>query len=170
MGGSGDYFEVADTVVALSAYCPANVTEQAHEIATQYPSDRTYEAGQPIGTPQSRILKLNPSALEWKGRPAKVKVHELREIILGGNAIDLSQVEQLVESGQLRAIAAAILHLHQFPPPDLNFASAIQAILSQLSTEGLSSLSSFPEGDHVVFRRFELAAALNRWRDLNLEG
>lgn len=169
MGGSGDYFEVADTVIALTAYRPENVTEQAHAIAGQYPSDRTCEAGQPIGTHQPRTLHLNPSALEWKGRPAKVKVHELREIILGREAIDLSQVEQLVESGQLRAIAAAILSLHQSPPNDLDFAYAIKAILSQLTTEGLSILSNFPEGDFVAFRRFELAAALNRWRDLTLE-
>ncbi|ABW28514.1 ABC-ATPase domain-containing protein [Acaryochloris marina] len=169
MGGSGDYFEVADTVIALTAYRPENVTGQAHAIAGQYPSDRTCEAGQPIGTHQPRTLHLNPSALEWKGRPAKVKVHELREIILGREAIDLSYVEQLVESGQLRAIAAAILYLHQSPPTDLNFAQAIRAILYQLSTDGLSALSSFPEGNFVAFRRFELAAALNRWRDLNLE-
>lgn len=169
MGGSGDYFEVADTVIAMSAYRPENVTEQAHEIAAQYPSDRTCEAGQPIGVSSPRILHLNPSALEWKGRPAKIKVHELREIILGREAIDVSQVEQLVESGQLRAIAAAILSLHQSPPTELNFATAIQGILSRLSTEGLSTLSSFPEGDFAAFRRFELAAALNRWRDLNLE-
>lgn len=168
MGGSGDYFEVADTVIALTAYRPENVTAQAREIAVQYPSDRTCEAGQPISLQPPRILQLNPSSLEWKGRPAKVKVHELREIILGREAIDLSQVEQLVESGQLRGIAAAILYLHQSPPADLNVVSAIQAIMSKLSTEGLSSISRFPEGDFVGFRRFELAAALNRWRDLNL--
>lgn len=169
MGGSGDYFEVADTVIALSAYRPENVTEQALAIAAQYPSDRICEAAQLIGNRQPRRLQLKPSSLEWKGRPAKVKVHELREIIVGREAIDLSQVEQLVESGQLRGIAAAILYLHDSPPTDLNFAAAIQAILSQLSTEGLSTLSSFPEGDFVAFRRFELAAALNRWRDLSLE-
>ncbi|KAI9135153.1 ABC-ATPase domain-containing protein [Acaryochloris sp. CCMEE 5410] len=169
MGGSGDYFEVADTVIALTAYRPENVTEQAHGIAAQYPSDRTCEAGQPINTHQPRILRLKPSALEWKGRPAKVKVHELREIILGREAIDLSYVEQLVESGQLRAIAAAILYLHQSPPPDLIFSHGIRAILSHLAAEGLSALSSFPEGDFVAFRRFELAAALNRWRNLDLE-
>lgn len=169
MGGSGDYFEVADTVIALSSYRPKNVTEKALEIAAKYPSDRTCEAVQPIGTHPPRNLHLKPSSLEWKGRPAKVKVHELREIILGREAIDLSQVEQLVEAGQLRAIAAAILYLHHSPPTDLNFSTAIQAILSKFSTEGLSTLSSFPEGDFVAFRRFELAAALNRWRDLSLE-
>lgn len=156
-------------MIALTAYRPENVTEQAHGIAAQYPSDRTCEAGQPINTHQPRILRLKPSALEWKGRPAKVKVHELREIILGREAIDLSYVEQLVESGQLRAIAAAILYLHQSPPPDLIFSHGIRAILSHLAAEGLSALSSFPEGDFVAFRRFELAAALNRWRNLDLE-
>lgn len=169
MGGSGDYFEVADTVIAMSTYRPENVTEQAHAIAAQYPSDRICEAGHPIGTTPSRILKLNPAALEWKGRPVKVKVHDLRHIILGKEAIDVSQVEQLVESGQLRAIAAAMLQLHHQQPMDLNFATVVQEMLSKLATEGLSTLSSFPEGDFGSFRRFELAAALNRWRSLTIQ-
>lgn len=170
MGGSGDYFEVADTVIALSAYRPENVTAQAHEIANQYPSDRIHEAGQPIGTSKPRFLKLNPTDLEWKGRPAKVKVHDLRQIILGKEAIDISQVEQLVESGQLRAIAAAILFLHQQTPRlDSSFVTCVDDVMSIVTETGLSSLSHFPEGDYVYFRRFELAAALNRWRSLKIE-
>ena len=169
MGGSGDYFEVADTVIALSTYRPENVTEQAHAIAAQYPSDRSCEAGQAIDTHNPRTLKLNPADLEWKGRPVKVKVHDLRQIILGKEAIDVSQVEQLVESGQLRAIAAAILHLHQQQPVDLNFATVVSEMISGLATEGLSTLSPFPEGDFVSFRKFELAAALNRWRSLTIQ-
>ncbi|WP_366918606.1 ABC-ATPase domain-containing protein [Acaryochloris sp. IP29b_bin.148] len=167
MGGSGDYFEVADTVVAMSAYRPENVTEQAHAIAAQYPSDRTCELSQPIGARPSRSIHLDPAMLVWKGRPAKVKVHDLREIILGRDAINLSQVEQLVEPGQLRAIAAAIVLLHQ-QPSTAALTTILQDIMSRLTTSGLSTLSSFPEGDFVQFRRFELAAALNRWRSLKI--
>ena len=170
MGGSGDYFEVADTVIAMTAYRPENVTEQAHAIAAQHPSDRISEASQPIGVSRPRILKLHPADLEWKGRPAKVKVHDLREIILGKETIDVSQVEQLVESGQLRAIAAAILSLHQqMPTSNSSLTSLIQEVMLTLAQTGLSPLSHFPEGGFVYFRRFELAAALNRWRSLRIE-
>lgn len=170
MGGSGDYFEVANTVISMSAYRPENVTEQAHAIATQYPSDRTCETGPPIQGNTPRILHLDPAALEWKGRPAKVKVHDLRQIILGKDVIDVSQVEQLVESGQLNAIAAAILFLHQQAPVNASLVSLIQDVMAKIEAEGLSSLSCFPEGDFVYFRRFELAAALNRWRSLRIQG
>ena len=42
--------------------------------------------------------------------------------------------------------------------------------MAKIEVEGLSSLSHFPEGDFVYFRRFELAAALNRWRSLRIHG
>ncbi|NJM67669.1 MAG: ABC-ATPase domain-containing protein [Acaryochloris sp. RU_4_1] len=170
MGGSGDYFEVADTVIAMTAYQPKDVTAHAHQIAAQYPSDRNYEAGQPLGASRPRCLKLDPVALVWNDRPTKIKVHDLRQIILGREAIDLTQVEQLVESGQLRAIAAAIQWLHrQYPGSNLSFAAGIAAVMSTVAAAGLSSLSPFPESDFVYFRRFELAAALNRWRSLRIE-
>ncbi|NJK30407.1 MAG: ATPase, partial [Acaryochloris sp. SU_5_25] len=106
----------------------------------------------------------------WNDRPTKIKVHDLRQIILGREAIDLTQVEQLVESGQLRAIAAAIQWLHrQYPGSNLSFAAGIAAVMSTVAAAGLSSLSPFPESDFVYFRRFELAAALNRWRSLRIE-
>jgi predicted ABC-class ATPase len=170
MGGSGDYFEVADTVIAMRAYRPEDVTADAHQIAAQYPSDRICEARQPIRASRPRFLKLDPAALAWNHRPANIKVHDLRQIILGQDAIDLTQVEQLVESGQLRAIATAIQWLHQqYPESNLSFAAGMAAVMSTIATAGLSSLSPFPESDFVYFRRFELAAALNRWRSLRIE-
>ena len=169
MGGSGDYFEVADTVISMSAYRPENVTAQAYAIATQYPSDRTSETGPPIQVNTPRLLALDPAVLEWKGRPTKVKVHDLRHIILGKEVIDVSQVEQLVESGQLRAIAAAILSVHQQAPGNVSLVALIEDVVAKIEVEGLSSLSHFPEGDFVHFRRFELAAALNRWRSLRIQ-
>jgi predicted ABC-class ATPase len=36
MGGSGDYFEHADTVIVMDNYLPSDQTQQAHAIAAQH--------------------------------------------------------------------------------------------------------------------------------------
>ena len=36
IGGSGEYFEVADVVIAMESYAPRDVTAQAHAIAARY--------------------------------------------------------------------------------------------------------------------------------------
>jgi hypothetical protein len=40
--------------------------------------------------------------------------------------------------------------------------------MADIELQGLDILSNLPEGDLVLFRRFELAAALNRLRTLKL--
>ena len=45
MGGSGDYFDVADTVIAMDAYLPRDVTAQARVIARKYHAQRRPEGG-----------------------------------------------------------------------------------------------------------------------------
>jgi hypothetical protein len=91
------------------------------------------------------------------------------EIVFGTEEIDLSAVEQIVESGQLRAIALAIVYAkghyidgHSTLPEILN------RVMADIESQGLDILTSLPEGDLVQFRRFEFAAALNRLRTLKL--
>jgi predicted ABC-class ATPase len=36
MGGSGDYFEHADTVIVMDSYLPSDQTQAAHAIAAQH--------------------------------------------------------------------------------------------------------------------------------------
>mgnify|MGYP000488269674 CR=1 FL=1 len=49
MGGSGDYFDVADTVIAMDAYAPHDVTDQARA---------QVERHQAVGQPQRRLDRL----------------------------------------------------------------------------------------------------------------
>lgn len=164
MGGSGDYFDVADTVIAMQEFQPQDVTDRAKAIAEQYRTDRVAEGGQNFGSRTARIL-TGGSAAETD-RPPQRKVRDLDTIVLGTEALDLSAVEQLVEKAQLRAIAAALLHLQQH---HLNGARTVPELLDrvmELLDQGFDGFSRFPEGDFARFRRFELAAALNRWRSL----
>jgi predicted ABC-class ATPase len=165
MGGSGDYFEVADTVIAMQDFQPQDVTAQAKAIAQQYPTDRAPEGGQKFGSLTPRILSIANEPMN--DRPLKRKVPDLDTIVLGREEIDLSAVEQVVEKGQLRAIAAAILHIQQHyldgkqPLPSL-----LDRIMTDIERQGFDHLTLLPEGDFAMFRRFELAAAINRWRNL----
>src|SRR5690606_38459478 len=45
VGGSGDYFDVADTVIMMDHYVPRDVTDQARNIAEQFESPREKEGG-----------------------------------------------------------------------------------------------------------------------------
>ena len=40
MGGSGDYFEAADTVISMVEYVPVDSTKEAKEVARVYPTGR----------------------------------------------------------------------------------------------------------------------------------
>jgi len=169
MGGSGDYFDVADTVIAMDSFQPRDVTENAKQIARNYPTERLPEGGQDFGPVTPRI-PLPDSIDPSRGRRAvKVKVRDADEIAFGMEEIDLAAVEQLVETGQLRAIAAAIVSAKG---KSLDGRTALPEILEDVMAEiadrGLDAIAEPYRGDLAQFRRFELAAALNRLRSLRV--
>jgi predicted ABC-class ATPase len=169
MGGSGDYFDVADTVIAMENFQPQDVTEKAKAIAQQHTMERTPEGGNQFGQITPRVPlpeSIDPSRGQ---REVKLKVRDVDEVVFGTEEINLAAVEQIVEAGQLRAIAEAIVYAKE---QYINGRSALPEILdcvmADIESEGLDVLSTLPKGDFVLFRRFELAAALNRLRSLKI--
>jgi predicted ABC-class ATPase len=170
MGGSGDYFEVADTVIAMDNFQPQNVTEKAKLIAQEYFSDRLPEGGETFGKITPRIPlpeTIDPS----RGRRAvKLKVRDVDEVAFGMEDIDLAAVEQIVDPGQLRAIALAIVYAkEEYLDKKRTIPEILDRVMADLQARGLDILSDFPQGDLALFRRFELAAALNRLRTLQVK-
>ncbi|NEQ30730.1 MAG: ABC-ATPase domain-containing protein [Leptolyngbya sp. SIO4C5] len=170
MGGSGDYFDVADTVIALDSYQPAEVTKAAKAIAAQYATDRAPEGGEHFGTVTQRVIL--PASLDAsKGRrEVSLKVRDIDELRFGTEAVDLAAVEQLIEPGQVRAIAAAMVYAqrHYFDGKQ-PLATVLDAVMQDLERQGLDILSDRTVSDFSSFRRFELAAAINRVRSLQVE-
>jgi len=169
MGGSGDYFDTADTVIALENFQPADVTAQAHAIAEATRTERSAEGGEHFGTLRPRV-PLPESIDPSRGKKAAdIKVRERDAIGFGEQTIDLAAVEQLVDSGQLRAIAAALIYAKkhyldkQRPLPDV-----LARVIADIDEQGLDAIAASPQGDLSRFRRFELAAALNRLRTLQV--
>jgi len=174
MGGSGDYFAVADTVIAMEDYQPRTVTEQAKAIAQADSTQRQSEGGQHFGkvTPRAILPKCLPKG---KGdKLLKVKGHK-DSLTLGDETIDLRAVEQIAEAHQVRAIAQAILYAEQYYfDGSRSMAEVLDLVMDDIARGGLDVLAengsqrSRQVGDWGAFRRFELAAALNRLRTLKV--
>ncbi|MBD2106205.1 ABC-ATPase domain-containing protein [Nodosilinea sp. FACHB-13] len=170
MGGSGDYFDVADTVIAMDEFCPRDVTQQAKAIAAEFETERDREGGQCFGALAPRVIRpdsIDPS----KGRHSvKLRARDVEQLQIGTEAIDLSAVEQLVEPGQVRAIAAAIVYAQRYHMTSTtSLFEVITAVMADIDQYGLDCLTEWPMGDLVWFRGLELAAAINRLRTLQIE-
>lgn len=170
MGGSGDYFDVADTAIAMDNFQPEDVTKEAKAIAQQYRTERIKEGGDKFGTINPRILlpeSIDPSR---GNREVKLKVRDVDEVVFGTEEIDLAAVEQIAERGQLRAIAEAIVYAkRQYIEGRTPLPEILDKVMRDIESKGLDILSNLPEGDFVKFRRFELAAVLNRLRSLKVK-
>lgn len=169
MGGSGDYFDVADTVVAMEDFQPREVTDKARAIAEEDPSKRRPEGGTTFGAIAERAplpASIDPSRGK---RSVKLKVRETDEILFGTDEIDLSAVPQLVDRSQLRAIAEALVRIKKrYADGERGMGQILDLIMQEIDREGLDPLTPFVPGDLARFRRFELAAALNRLRTLEV--
>ncbi len=169
MGGSGDYFDVADTVIAMENFQPHDVTEKAKAIALANRTERLFEGGKGFGEITPRI-PLGESIDPSRGhREVKLKVRDVDEVVFGTEEVDLGAVEQIVERGQLRAIAEAIVYAkRQYINERYTLPEILNHVMADIESQGLDLLTYMPEGDLVLFRRFELAAVLNRLRTLKV--
>ncbi|MCT7969126.1 ABC-ATPase domain-containing protein [Laspinema sp. D1] len=169
MGGSGDYFDVADRAVAMDNFVAYDVTDRAKAVAAEYATGRQSEGGQEFGSIPNRIPipnSLDPSSGK---RDVRLKVRDVDEVRFGVEDIDLTAVEQIVDPGQLRAIAAAMVYgKDRYMDGRRSLREILDRVMADIDEQGLDVLTRFPEGDLVRFRALEFAAALNRLRTLQV--
>ncbi|WP_407269992.1 ABC-ATPase domain-containing protein [Radiobacillus sp. PE A8.2] len=168
MGGSGDYFDVADQIIMMDQYQPFNVTEKAKQIAKQFPSHTESSEQTLFGDLPQRQFSQD-SLQTQRGKKSKVQAKGKHTILMGKTDISLQAVEQLVDSSQTNAIAEMIRFLEQ--KQGLKTKQSLHDLLDkierQLDESGLSSFAPYPNqhpGDLARPRRFEIAATLNRIR------
>ncbi len=171
MGGSGDYFEVADTIIMMDNYKPYNVTEKARKVAEDLPINRIREVNSDFKfghrSPQPQSIK------PFKGRKLKLDSRGLSTALLGSENIDLSQVEQLVDPSQTRSIAYAIYYASQkHMDGKRSLIDVLYLVEKDIKNKGLDVIA--PKGrknpnNLVKPRIFELTAAINRLRTLEMK-
>ncbi|RLE33019.1 ATPase [Candidatus Acetothermia bacterium] len=169
MGGSGDYFEVADTVIMMDAYRPVDVTERAKEIVRKHPLKRRPEGGEHFGPIPKRILDL--SSIRARTPRGKLKIRATKMALqLGNSVIDLSRIHQIAEVPQARAIGYILAYISENARRFMGkpLVEILDEVEHTLEREGLWPFLPARYGDLAAPRRFELAFALNRLRTLRL--
>lgn len=168
MGGSGDYLDVADTVLLMDQYQCQDVTAQAAEVASALPRERYDSADFP------QFLRRFPRPLPAPKGKSKTRSRGLDQISLDRVDIDVSDVEQIVDPGQTEAIAWALrglldpTRLTGFKQ-GLSLKETVDALDQAIDNHGLAALGG---PDKPAFwvrpRKIDIVAALNRLRTLNL--
>ena len=169
MGGSGDYFDVADSIIMMDNYRPVHVTVQAKKIIEVLPSKRKGEGGDHFGNLPMR----SPSAKSFdpsRGkRDVKIDARGLETILFGTTSVDLSGVEQLVDFSQTRAIGEAIFYYAgHFASKGLSLKEGLRQLAKELELKGLDMLVPYKVGHLARPRIFEIASAINRMRSLRI--
>ncbi len=168
IGGSGDYFDVADYVICMTAYIPVDMTAEAHAIAENYRTERQREGGESFGMVRCRI-PLAESFDPGRGRrDVKITAKGLHTIAFGREMIDLSQVEQIVDTSQTRAVGRAIYYATRYMDGRRTMRDVVGAVFRDIEKGGFDLLHEHLPGDFAAFRAHDLAAAINRLRTLRV--
>lgn len=159
MGGSGDYLDVADTVIQMHDYQAVNVTEKAQEVIAQHPTQRTNECETALEAFVPR--SLNRAALMNILTDGKFRVNAKgkESLRFGKEFADLSALEQLESTSEVNAIGWAWFQFAQTPGWSNNPAKEFSAILSD---EWHVNMPNY--GDLAKPRVLDVMAALNRMR------
>jgi predicted ABC-class ATPase len=169
MGGSGDYFDVANTVIMMDTYQPRCVTKHAKEIAEKQISRRTDEGGAGFGAVASRKPLVSSFDPRRGKHEVKIDAKGLTTILYGRTTIDLTCLEQLVDVSQTRAIGHLIhyygrRHLNR----TVNLSDGLERTFRDLREKGLDILVPHEVGNLAMPRIFDVAGTINRMRTLRI--
>ena len=168
MGGSGDYFSLADQVVMMDSYQPVDMTIKAHELAQSQiisESEITDIVQRSVRIPVINCL----SVLGPTGKP-KIKAFGTRLLQFGIEDIPLQSLEQLVDTAQLLSIGYLIESYQRdssFQETDI--VDGLERQFEQLKHNGFDSITPYAMGKLAMPRLQELVAVVNRMRLLELK-
>lgn len=160
MGGSGDYLDVADTVIQMHDYQAVDVTEKAQQVIKQHPTMRHNECETPLDTFRPRALnRANLQAILADGK-FRINAKGKDSLRFGKEFTELSALEQLESANEVNAIGWLWFQLAQLPGWSENPAKELAAMLH--STQWYSIIPN--HGDLARPRVLDTMAALNRMR------
>jgi predicted ABC-class ATPase len=166
MGGSGDYFDVADTVIMMDSYEPKDVTLETKKLARNLYREEIDTGVIRISKRDSRRKPRTRSLDPSRGkRDIKIDAKDVDFLLYGENIIDLSKVEQLIDIAQTRAIGWFIYSLYsRYGEQADNLITGLEDSFRVVSEKGLDELIPYKTGNLAMPRLFEVAATINRLR------
>lgn len=184
-GGSGAFIDVADTVIAMDAYTPYDVTERARELRESATPAAPSPAFAQIG---ERLLQADFPAGESRGGrgrgghrggrgggrdgrgrggkpPKPPRARGLELIQVGKDNLDLRAVSQLMDSSQTEAIARILGAVVKQLDGRTDLTELIQHEYDNFCHSLFDATGAFTNSGHLAEPRFqEVAAAINRLR------
>ncbi|MGF1744811.1 P-loop domain-containing protein [Vibrio minamisatsumaniensis] len=159
MGGSGDYLDVANTVIQMHDYQAVDVTEKAQAVIAQHPTQRNNECETALEMFVPRPLNRASLMKILTDGKFRVNAKGKESLRFGKEFADLSALEQLESTSEVNAIGWAWFQFAQQPGWSDNPAKEFNAILSD---EWYANMPKY--GDLAKPRTLDIMAALNRMR------
>jgi predicted ABC-class ATPase len=168
LGGIGDYFDVSNIIIQMKNYNPIDATNKAHEISRSTSNKRLCEGKEHQISINERVpVKdcINPYNDYNK---KSIYSTEINRINFGKNIIDLTDLEQLIELSQTKAIGEAILYINKYIDGKTPLKEIIHKLMSDIEKNSLDILNNRASGYFAGFRGLELVFAINRLRALKI--
>lgn len=169
IGSSGDYFDVADTVIQMDNYETKDVTKEAKALMRGEINKRIKEKDIFININLDRKLQNGTIESTYKG--VKIKTMGLSNISINNENIDLRAVEQLVDNEQLNAIGAIMKWIEENRMnKNLTLEEAVNEAYLEVIRNGLISIDKIKggSGSLALPRKQEIMASYNRFRKLKI--
>lgn len=165
MGGSGDYFDVADNIIMMDNYFAKEVTNKAKEITKEFKQKRENNNKEIIIEDINRTINY----LAFNIDRIKIKSSGVNSIVFNEIEINLNLVEQLIDPSQTRCISMIFQYIIKNKLySKYNIKELINYILKKIDKDGLDSISYLKghPGNLALPRKYEIASAINRFRKL----
>lgn len=164
VGSSGDYFDIADTVLQMDEYKTIDVTERAKSLSTGRILKRLETSKIDINF--KRIVKKGSINKGPKG--IKIKTLGIDGLSINREEINLRAVEQIVDKEQVTAIGYIMKWLEE---NIINNKYTVQELgektVDFINDEGLISICR--GGNLAMPRKHEIMCAINRYRLLRID-
>ena len=169
VGSSGDYFDIADTVIQMDSYEPKDVTSKAKSLSRGIVLERIADSSKDISIDFNRKLKKGSIVSGSKG--VKIKTLGIDGLSINKDTIELRSVEQIVDSEQINSLG----YIMKFAEDNIvnnnkTIRDVVKETLDYISKNGLISISpvKYGMGSLAMPRKQEIIACFNRYRNLKL--
>ncbi len=169
VGSSGDYFDIADTVIQMDSYEPKDVTSEAKSLSRGIVLKRINNSSKDISIDFNRKLKKGSIVSGPKG--VKIKTLGIDGLSINKDTIELRSVEQIVDSHQINSLG----YIMKFAEDNIvnnnkTIRDVVNETLDYISKNGLISISpvKYGIGSLAMPRKQEIIACFNRYRNLKL--
>jgi len=175
VGGLGSFLQKADTCLQMENYICKDISNKVREQLGEIVEDENIT----LNFDNNRHLSTNNFNPAYTNQRLKKeipkRIKDLRnapkQLEYGLDLINLEALPHVVEAPQMLSIGYCLLMLHkkiQQPPPQ-SIEYWLKWLYSELDQYGLSYLQAEYPGTLSLPRKYEVAAAINRIRSLNLE-